>query len=78
MIKDKTKEHGFNYFEYNKFNNPKEIGEGGFGIVKKAKTDGNKKVVLKRFIDKNSKIENVISNYVKEVINPMQYVWRMI
>ncbi|CAB5189732.1 unnamed protein product [Rhizophagus irregularis] len=36
-------------------------------MVKKAKTDNGIKVVLKAFIDENSKIENFISNFMKEL-----------
>ncbi|CAB5382501.1 unnamed protein product [Rhizophagus irregularis] len=67
MIKEKTKDFEFNYFEYSKFSNLKGIGKEGFDMVKKAKTDNGIKVVLKAFIDENSKIENFISNFMKEL-----------
>ncbi|GBC03168.1 hypothetical protein RclHR1_00500016 [Rhizophagus clarus] len=63
LIKEKTKDLGFDYFEYTKFSNLKEIGKG----VKRAKTDDENKVALKGFVDENSNIENVVNNFVKEL-----------
>jgi hypothetical protein len=72
LIKEKTKDLGFKYFENGKFSKPKEIVKGGF--AKRAKTDDGNKIVLKGFIDEKTKIDdvdNVINNFENEVINPI-------
>lgn len=40
MDQEEIEEKDINYFEYGEFSNIEIIGEGGFGIVKKAITDG--------------------------------------
>ncbi|CAB4495457.1 unnamed protein product [Rhizophagus irregularis] len=55
-IRKKVEEKDINYFEYSEFSNIEIIGEGGFGIVKRAITDGKNRVALKCLIKKSSKI----------------------
>ncbi|CAB5190803.1 unnamed protein product [Rhizophagus irregularis] len=55
-IRKKVEEKDINYFEYSEFSNIEIIGEGGFGIVKRAITDGKNRVALKCLIKKCSKI----------------------
>ncbi|GBB91908.1 hypothetical protein RclHR1_19360001 [Rhizophagus clarus] len=55
-IKKKIEEKDINYFEYSEFSNIEIIGEGGFGIVKKAITGGKNRVALKCLTKKSSNI----------------------
>lgn len=60
-IKDKY----IRYFEYDEFSQVTEIGKGGFGIVSKAELANKGLVALKRFVDRNSNIEDEFINEVR-------------
>jgi len=67
-IDTKIKDGVINYFEYNNFTFTGEIGEGAFGIVKRADwCDGGIKVALKSLLKNQTIDENQKKYFLREV-----------
>ncbi|CAB4433176.1 unnamed protein product [Rhizophagus irregularis] len=65
----KIKDGNIDYVEYSEFSNVEKVGEGAFGIVNSAywRSCGIK-IAIKALINNSSVDENIMDEFVKEVI----------